>query len=226
MKIKNLPEYERPVEKSIYAGVQTLSNSELLAILLGTGLKEKSAIGLAEDIIAKSEAGIGFLAESSVEELMQIPGIGEKKAARLLASVELGKRLSKESVKPNQVITSSKDIANLFVDDLRFEKQEYIKVLLLNTQGGVITVKTISMGILNSSLIHPREVFREAIKRSACAIVLVHNHPSGDPNPSQFDIDITKTIVEAGELLSIAVLDHIIVGDHGYFSFKDEGLII
>ena len=225
MIIKDMPERERPVEKTIEYGVDTLSNAELLAVLLGSsGLKDKSVLALAEELISSGN-GLMFLAECSAEELMKIKGIGEKKAVRLLAAVELGKRISRLSVKPGQVISSSADIAGIFMNELRFQKQEYLKVLLLNAQGGIISTKTVTMGTLTESLVHPREVFKEAVRRSAAAIAIVHNHPSGDDRPSEYDKNVTLRIAEAGDLMGIKLVDHIIVGDSGYFSFRDEGLM-
>ena len=225
MIIKDMPERERPVEKTLEYGIDTLSNAELLAVLLGSsGLKNKSAVALAEEIITSGN-GLAFLAECSPEELMKIQGIGEKKAARLLAAAELGKRISRLSVKPGQIISSSSDIADIFMDELKFQKQEYLKVLLLNAQGGIISTRTVTMGTLTESLVHPREVFKEAVKRSAAAIAIVHNHPSGDNRPSEYDRNVTLRIAEAGELMGIKLVDHIIVGDKGYFSFRDEGLM-
>lgn len=225
MIIKDIPVRERPVEKALEYGVDSLSNTELLAVILGnSGIRDKSVLSLAEELISSGN-GLAFLAECSPEELMKFRGIGAKKAVRLLGCVELGKRISRLSVKPGQTISSSADIADMFMDELKFQKQEYLKVLLLNAQGGVISTKTVTMGTLTESLVHPREVFREAVKRSAAAIAIVHNHPSGDNRPSAYDRDVTSRIAEAGNLMGIKLIDHIIVGDKGYFSFRDEGLM-
>lgn len=223
MKIKSLPETERPIEKSIYEGVERLSNTELLAVLLSSGTREKSAIGLAEDIISHSPEGISYLACCSHEELMKISGVGPAKAARIIAAVELGKRISRTSVTPGTRIKDSEDIARMMIEDLRAEKREFFKVVLLDAQAGVIAVETISIGELSQSLVHPRELFNRAVRRSAAAVVLVHNHPSGDPTPSHEDERITGILVEAGQLLGIRVVDHIIVGDGRYVSLRDMG---
>lgn len=225
MKIKALPRSERPVEKTITKGASALSNSELLAILLGSGTREKSAIGLAEDIISKDKSGISYLAESSVQELMSINGIGQSKAARVVAAVELGKRISTAPRVKRMGVESSDDIARLFIEDMRYEKREIFKALLLNPRGEIISIETVSVGELTSTLVHPREVFSQAVKRSAAGIVFVHNHPSGNPEPSEEDIKTTERLVACGKLLGIVVIDHIIIGDGQYCSMQSLGLM-
>lgn len=225
MKIKALPRSERPVEKTITKGAAALSNSELLAILLGSGTREKSAIGLAEDIISKDKSGISYLAESSVQELMSINGIGQSKAARVVAAVELGKRISTAPRVKRMGVESSDDIARLFIEDMRYEKREIFKALLLNPRGEIISIETVSVGELTSTLVHPREVFSQAVKRSAAGIVFVHNHPSGNPEPSEEDIKTTERLVACGKLLGIVVIDHIIIGDGQYCSMQSLGLM-
>lgn len=225
MKIKSLPRDERPVEKSICKGASALSNSELLAILLGSGTRDKSAIRLAEDIISKDKAGISYLAESSVQELMSIRGIGQSKAARIMAAVELGKRISTTPRVKRMGVESSDDIARMFIEDMRYEKREVFKALLLNPRGEIISIETVSVGELTSTLVHPREVFSQAVKKSAAGIVFVHNHPSGNPEPSQEDIDTTQRLMACGKLLGIVVIDHIIIGDGRYCSMQSLDLL-
>lgn len=225
MKIKALPRSERPVEKTITKGASALSNSELLAILLGSGTREKSAIGLAEDIISKDKSGISHLAESSVQELMSINGVGQSKAARVVAAVELGKRISTAPRVKRMGVESSDDIARLFIEDMRYEKREIFKALLLNPRGEIISIETVSVGELTSTLVHPREVFSQAVKRSAAGIVFVHNHSSGNPEPSEEDIKTTERLVACGKLLGIVVIDHIIIGDGQYCSMQSLGLM-
>lgn len=225
MKIKALPRSERPVEKTITKGASALSNSELLAILLGSGTREKSAIGLAEDIISKDKSGISHLAESSVQELMSINGVGQSKAARVVAAVELGKRISTAPRVKRMGVESSDDIARLFIEDMRYEKREIFKALLLNPRGEIISIETVSVGELTSTLVHPREVFSQAVKRSAAGIVFVHNHPSGNPEPSEEDIKTTERLVACGKLLGIVVIDHIIIGDGQYCSMQSLELM-
>ena len=225
MKIKSLPRDERPVEKSICKGASALSNSELLAILLGSGTRDKSAIGLAEDIISKDKSGISYLAESSVQELMSIRGIGQSKAARIMAAVELGKRISTTPRVKRMGVESSDDIARMFIEDMRYEKREVFKALLLNPRGEIISIETVSVGELTSTLVHPREVFSQAVKKSAAGIVFVHNHPSGNPEPSQEDIMTTERLMACGKLLGIVVIDHIIIGDGRYCSMQSLNLL-
>lgn len=223
MKIKSLPRDERPVEKSISRGISSLSNSELIAVLIGSGSSEKSAIGLAEDIIAFADGGIAGLAQYSPEELMSLKGIGSFKAARIMAAVELGKRISTAPRTKRVCISGSEEVAKLFIEDMRYEKREIFKALLLNPRGEIMAIETVSVGELTSTLVHPREVFNMAVKRSAAGIVFVHNHPSGDPSPSEADIDTTQRLQACGKILGINVIDHIIIGDGKYSSLQSLG---
>lgn len=225
MKIKFLPEAERPVEKSLSYGIDSLSNRELLALLINSGTRKKSAMDLAEDILAKDKSGISYLRETSLEELMGINGIGKAKATRILAAVELGKRISMKPIKSGMSIENDRDIAALFMEDMRYQKKEIFKVLLLDSKGGIISTETISVGELNSTVVHPREVFNAAIKKSAAAIVFIHNHPSGDPNPSNEDYLTTARLVECGRMLGITVADHLVIGDGKYISMRAIGKI-
>lgn len=225
MRIKSLPQDERPVEKTITKGVETLSNTELLAILIGAGTKGKSAIGLAEDVLSRDEKGITYLAQSTMEELMSVNGIGQSKAARLLAAVELGKRISTKPREKRISIKRSEDVARLFLEKMRYEKKEKFKALFLNAKGEIISIETVSVGELTGTVVHPREVFCEAIKKSAAAVIFVHNHPSGDSNPSDDDIETTKRLCECGNLLGINVIDHIVIGDGTFSSIRSLGYI-
>lgn len=223
--IKELPTAERPREKLIRSGAGSLSNSELLAILIGSGTKEASAITLANRILALEEEGISFLTYCLPEELSGIPGMGMAKSCQIIAAIELGKRIATKP-KGNRInITSPNEVASLFIEEMRYLKKEYFKVLLLNTKNEIIMIENISIGSLNSSVVHPREVFCTAIKKSACSVIAVHNHPSGNPAPSQTDIDVTRRLAEAGELLGIKVLDHLIIGDGVYVSLKEKMLL-
>ena len=225
MKIKSMPELERPVEKCLANGIESLSNDELLALLINKGTKEKSAKDLAAEVLAKDRAGLMYLRESSVDELMTVNGIGAAKAARIMAAVELGKRLSARPVQKGMTIENDEDIAELFMEEMRRLKKETFKALLLSSKGGVISVETISVGELNSTLVHPREVFSAAVKKSAAAIVFIHNHPSGDPRPSAEDFATTKRLADCGELLGIRVVDHLVIGDGRYVSMRAMGKI-
>ncbi len=218
MKIKMLPREERPVEKAVFSGVASLTNTELLAVLLGSGTREKSAIGLAEDIISAGEGGVTFLADCSPCELMKINGVGSMKSVRVLAGIELGRRVATGPANRKASVRNGEDVANLFIRELRYEKKENFKAVLLNAKGEVLSIETISVGDLTTAPVHPREVFYQAIKKSAAAVVFVHNHPSGDPTPSDEDIETTKRLMACGELLGIRVVDHLVVGDGNYRS--------
>lgn len=220
MKIKALPVEERPLEKGLFKGMDSLSNSELLALLINSGTTEKSAIFLAEEILSKGNGLMG-IRSMSAEELMEIKGVGKGKAARILAATELAKRFLALSDRGIVKISSSKDVANLMMEELRLMKKEFFKALLLNSKGDIISVETVSIGELSSTVVHPREAFHVAIKKSAAAVIFVHNHPSGDSTPSREDILTTKRLVECGKLLGIRVLDHIVTGDGNYTSIMD-----
>lgn len=225
LKIKEMPESERPREKLIRYGVEALSNSELLAILLRTGSKEHSALELANIILSKDEKGIRFLGNCTIEELSEIKGIGNSKACQIIAAVELGNRISKSFIELRKSIRSPKDVVNILIRDMKFLEKEYFKVMFLNTKNEIISYETISIGSLNASIVHPREVFNRAIRKSSASIILIHNHPSGNPTPSKEDINITKRLIESGEILGIEVLDHVIIGDGNYYSLKENSLI-
>ena len=225
MKIKGLPEGERPREKMMYQGKESLSNGELMAILLRTGTREKSALELAGDILSFSDEGLPYLSECTPEELASIKGVGIAKACQIMAAVELGKRASTYPRKDRSEIGSPADIVNLFMEKMRYYKKEHFCVLLLNTKGKVIEEVEVSIGDLNSTMIHPREVFHKAVRRSAASVVLIHNHPSGDPSPSMEDIETTERLMESARILGISIVDHIIIGDGVYTSLKSEGLM-
>ena len=224
--VKNLPEDERPREKLLAYGAKSLSNIELLAILLHSGTRKKSVLQVAQELLAKySSEGLGSIVNLPIKELMQIEGIGPAKIATLLASIELGLRLAKNPSANKYTIRTPEDVANYAMPRLRYEKREHFAILLLDTKNHVMSFPDISIGSLNASIVHPREVFRSAISSSASSIVLVHNHPSGDPTPSREDIQITKRLVEAGKIIDIEILDHIIIGDNKYTSLKEQGML-
>jgi len=223
--IKELPLVERPREKLMRYGSGFLSNGELISILIGTGTKELSALALANRVLAMEAQGLPFLADCTCQELCGIDGIGAAKSCQILAAIELGKRIASTPKPDRPAIGSPKDVADLFMEELRHRKKEYFKVVYLNTKNEITSSEDASIGNLNSSLVHPREVFRNAVKKGAAAIILVHNHPSGNPLPSTNDLDITKRLVEAGELIGIPVLDHLIIGDGTYISLKEKLLM-
>ena len=221
-KIKDLPEFERPREKLIKKGAKALKKEELLAILLRTGLKGKNALEVADDILVKY--GDKKLLNASYEELRNIHGVGLTKAAQILAAIELGSRLFKEKSEKEIYINSSEDAIKELAH-IKENKKENFVVLYLDARNKLIYKETVSIGSLTANLVHPREVFEPAVRYLAAQIVLAHNHPSGDPEPSEDDLEITKRLVESGKILGIEVLDHIIVAKDGFFSFKNKGLL-
>ena len=221
--IKDLPEEERPRERLTRYGASVLSNAELLAILLRTGTKEESAISLAHRILVQ-EQGLRYLADSNVEQLSAINGIGKAKAAQIKAAIELGKRLAAFEPGADKPLKCPQDVAALLMEEMRYLKKEHMKLVLLNVKCNLISVEEISVGSLNASIVHPREVFNPAIRKSSASIIMVHNHPSGDPSPSSEDVSITARIAEAGKLIGIELVDHIIIGDGKYISMKEKGL--
>ncbi len=224
MTVKEMALEERPREKMLAKGEKSLSNDELLAILLRTGTKRKNAIQLANYIINKDIQGLRCLQDMTIEELCEIDGVGLSKATQIKAALELGIRVA--SIKPNKYkVKNPWDIYKYYMDSLRYQKQEIFKVVLLNTKNEIISDIDVSKGTLNSSLVHPREVFREAIKRSTNKIILMHNHPSGTIEPSKEDKNVTSRLIKCGELIGIEVIDHIIIGDGLYFSFKENMII-
>lgn len=223
MNIKDLPLTERPIERVMSTGAKNLSNAELLALILRTGVGEESAIGLSERIICSLEGGLRGLMNATPQELMKIRGIGKSKACALAAVSELVRRMPVNEKDTKVYIESAKEAAQIFMEDLRYEKKEHFKTVLLDTKGKIIHIDEVSVGGLAMAPVHPREVFAPAIKRSASGIILVHNHPSGDPAPSSADDYLTERLSEAGSLLGIRVLDHIIIGDGEYYSFAGSG---
>lgn len=222
--VKEMALEERPREKMLTKGEKSLSNAELLAIILRTGTKKQSVLELANYIINKDSQGIRWLNDITIEELCEIDGIGISKAAQIKASLELGIRIS--SAKPIRYkVTNPWDIYKYYMDSLRYLNKEIFKTILLNTKNEIICDIDISVGTLNMSVVHPREVFREAIKRSSNKIILMHNHPSGNIEPSNEDKNVTSRLVKCGELIGIEVIDHIIIGDGLYYSFKENMII-
>ena len=222
--IKDIIKEERPRETLLKKGETYLSDSELLAILINNGTRDKSAITLAREIIETSD-GIRNLSNITVEELSKIKGIGLAKACRIISALELGRRVSVASEMQKFKISSPQDIGNVYMEELRYKKKEIFRVVLLNTKNVIIGSKDISEGSLNASIVHPREVFLEAIKKSANKMILMHNYPSGDPTPSSEDINITKRLISAGQIVGIEILDHVIIGDGSFYSFKENGQI-
>ena len=222
MKIKDLPKSDRPREKLIAKGAENLKDSELLAILLRTGTTGKNVIEIASQILTKYSKK--RLLQMTYEDLSKISGIDSAKATTLLAAFELSKRALEVNDTNLPVISTAKDAAAQLTD-MRELKKEHFVVLYLNAKNQLVHKETISMGTLNANLVHPREVFEPALKHSAAQIIAAHNHPSGDPKPSEEDIELTKRLNEAGNLMGIEVMDHVIVSKNAHFSFKEEKLI-
>lgn len=214
----------RPRERMEMMGAEALNDRELLAILLSTGTREHNALELA-DILLNRHQGLRGLVSLSLAELSQVKGIGLGKGCRIAAALEIGKRVSWQGNEYRPVIEGTVDAAILLMEDMRYLDREYFKILLLNSKNSVLSVETVSVGSLNASLVHPREVFKVAIKKSANAIILGHNHPSGDPKASDEDKQVTERLRQVGLIVGIPVLDHIIIGDNQYISFKESGLL-
>ncbi len=211
LRIKDLPDGERPRERLVELGAEALRNAELIAILLRTGLKGSSALQVAEQLLSRFDS-LGRLASASLDELRQVRGVGRDKAIALKSAFTLAQRMSQEINRESPMLDSPERIADLLREDNRFYDVECFQVVLLNTRRRLIRIEKISQGTLDTILVHPREVFKMAIAANASAIVLVHNHPSGDPTPSEADVKVTRDLIRAGQLLKIEVLDHVILG--------------
>ncbi|HAT4155957.1 DNA repair protein RadC [Clostridium perfringens] len=223
IKINEIPSGERPREKLLFYGAQCLSNEELLAIILRTGNKDSNVVELSYRII-HSVGGLNGLFKASAKELMELKGVKEAKATQILAMCELYKRF-KVSELTQIKISKPSDVAKLVLDELRMLRQEVLILINLDTKNKVISKKEIFKGGLNSSLVHPREIFKEAVKDSAASIIICHNHPSGDPTPSKDDINITTRLKECGKMMGIELLDHLIIGDNRFISLKEKDIL-
>ena len=224
MQIKKMPEAERPQEKMLYAGAGGLSNSELLALIIRTGTGDKSAVRLADEVISYANDNTGGLGSAEVKELTEIDGIGEAKACSIVAAMELSKRLISGQQGAVRIrIRDSRQVAEILMEEMMYEKREFFMTLNLNSKLQVESKSVISIGSLDSAPVHPREVFGPAVRRGAAAVVVAHNHPSGDPTPSPQDIDVTNRLIKASEILGIRLLDHVIVGNGCFTSMKSEG---
>lgn len=211
VRIKDLPDSERPRERLVQNGADALRSSELIAIILRTGMKGFSAIQIGEQLLQKFGT-LDSLARASLEDLCQVKGIGRDKAIGLKSAFTLARRMALELRSESPVLDNPEAIADLLREDNRTYEVECFQVLLLNTRRKLIRVEQISQGTLDTILVHPREVFKSAIAANASAIVLLHNHPSGDPTPSEADVKVTRDLIRAGQLLKIEVLDHVILG--------------
>lgn len=222
--LRDVPEEERPRERMIRKGREHLSNVELIALLLRTGSTGESVMALAQRVLSQT-GGLKGIAQLSYHELTKIHGIGPAKAVQILAGIELGQRLMKALPEEKDAIRCPSDAAQLVMEEMRFLQQEHFVCMFLDTKNRVIEKKCIFIGSLNSSVVHPREIFREAIRCSAAGVICAHNHPSGDPTPSQEDFEITKRLFNAGEMIGIELIDHLIIGDQLYYSMREKGVI-
>ncbi len=231
LSIKQFPPRERPRERLFSEGADSLSDTEIMALLLGTGNAHsgETVLDLSRRVLKhfehkqQEDAVLRGLADATPEELCEVSGIGTAKAATVVAAVELGKRVSSE--RPSRAgIKGPDDAAELLLEQMRYLDREHFKTVLLNSKNQVLGIEVISIGSINASMVHPREIFRTAIKRNAAAVVLAHNHPSGDPSPSSDDIQVTERVLRAGQLIGVDVLDHLIIGDKCYISLRRQGV--
>ena len=221
--LKHWPEDERPRERLLKQGPDSLSDAQLLAIILRNGADGRTAVDLGRELLDRF-GGLAGIARAGEKELRDIKGIGPAKAAEIKAAIELGRRVQRPAL-AGASLCASQEVADYFLPRLRDRKREEFRCVLLDAKNRVLREETVSIGSLTASLVHPRDTFKTAVRESAAAVIFVHNHPSGDTRPSQEDILLTKRLVQAGDLLGIRVLDHVIVGDQGHFSFRDQGLL-
>lgn len=223
--MKTLPGSEQPYEKMEEKGSKHLSDAELVAVIIKSGTRNMKSVDIASSILDSSKHGLLGLHQMSLDELQAFEGIGRVKAIQLKAVAELAIRLSKASYDRHVTITSPKKAAAVYMEEMRHLQKEHFKVILLDTKNNILCDSDLTIGTVNASLINPREVFVYALKKQGVRVLLMHNHPSGDPKPSSEDILVTRRIAAAGKLLGIEVLDHIIIGDGHYISLKEEGYI-
>jgi DNA repair protein RadC len=222
--VHDLPLGERPRERLLKLGSEALSVHEILAVILGRGNKGESVMDISQNLIKRFRSLKG-IASASVEELTQTKGIGPAKAAQIKAALELSKRLEADAgEKPKPILKSPDDVAAEVRSQLKGKKKEHFLVLCLDTRNRLIASRPVSIGSLDTSIVHPREVFKEAVSACAASVIFAHNHPSGDPEPSKEDVELTKRLAKAGEIMGIDVLDHIIVCDKSYLSLKARNL--
>jgi DNA repair protein RadC len=217
------PEDERPRERLITHGPSNLSEAQLLAIIMRNGREGRSAVDLGRELLERFGSLVG-IEQAGIKEICEIPGIGKAKAAEIKAAIEIGRRYQKPSL-AGESFCSSGDVAAYYRPRLKDCKKETFRCALLDTKNKIIREEIVSVGSLSGSLVHPRDTFKAAVRESAAAVIFIHNHPSGDTKPSQEDILLTKRLIQAGEMIGIQVLDHIIIGDGNHFSFRDNGMI-
>lgn len=224
-KVMDMPKNERPIEKLLYLGAESLTNSELLAVILRSGVKGENVISLSQKILSQI-GGLDGILDVSYKDMVSIKGIKDIKASQILALSELVRRIGTLKSRQDRIsINSPKDVSEMLMREMTGINQEILKVIVLNIKNQVIKVKDTFKGSLNTSIVHPREIFSEAIKSGGANIIICHNHPSGDPTPSKEDINITLRIKESGSILGIQLMDHIIIGNNKFVSLKEKGII-
>lgn len=220
--VRGLPSSDRPRERLYSRGAAELSLQELLAIVIGGGTRGPGALVLALRLLGEF-GDLVTMGRAGVDELRRVPGIGFARACQVVAAFELGKRFARESRSSGSSVRAPKDIARMFMDEMKHYDREHFKAAFLNTKNQVIKVVTVSIGSLNASIVHPREILKPAIAVSAASIILVHNHPTGDPTPSREDVEFTRRFAKCGELIGIELLDHIVIGADRFQSLKESG---
>lgn len=224
LKVMDLPENERPRERLLKYGAEVLSNSELIAVILNNGSHSENVIALSSRVL-KEIGGLNGILALCPQDIIKLRGIGNAKAARLIAVSEIAKRIKSFMAGESIKVTNPGDAAGIVMESMKNFNSEHLRVIMLNVKNIVISVKDVSIGSINEAIVHPREIFVEAIKNSSASIILCHNHPSGDPTPSTEDINITKRLKECSKLIGIELLDHIIIGEGIYVSLKEKGVI-
>lgn len=225
VRINDIPENERPIEKLLINGPDSLNNAELLAIILRTGIRGENVIALSNRLLSEVD-GLDGLLVSNYSEITNIKGIKKIKASQIIAMVELFSRFKTlRSLSKGYKISSPSQLSEMLMNEMTDLSQEVLKLIMLNTKNEVIGVKDVFKGSLNTSIVHPREIFKEAVKRSSASIIICHNHPSGDPSPSKEDVNITMRLKECGSIMGISLLDHIIIGNKKFVSLKEKGII-
>ncbi|MFG6384063.1 MAG: DNA repair protein RadC [Lachnospiraceae bacterium] len=224
--MKEMPESEQPVEKCFRYGAQVLSDAELLAVILRSGTKSMTALQLAQLFLSQKDKNLLNLNRMQMEEMLKIPGIGQVKAVQLKCIAELARRITKTSRIQNVTLNDPKSIADYYMEHLRHETKEKLLLSMFDAKSSLLGDEIISVGTVTNSLVSPREIYLKALEYKSVHIVLLHNHPSGDPEPSEADINVTMRVMECGVILGITLADHIIIGDNKYISFRENGLLV
>lgn len=223
--MKELPDSEKPYEKCMAQGSQSLSDAELLAVFIRTGTKGMTSVELAQDFLSRGNKNLLNLYDYSLQELMKLPGVGKAKAVQLVCIAEISRRIAK-AVRIRQVcFHDPASVAEFYMEKLRHEKQEHFICCMLGSRGRYLGDRILSIGSADASVVSPRELFMHALQKQAVSVIILHNHPSGEPQPSQADMQVTGCIAECGKMLQLELIDHIIIGDNKYYSFREKGLL-